>query len=817
MLPALLMHAVSSRADPRLPDRACVPPYDTFPFCSTDLSLEARVDDLIGRLRDEEIPPLLTAREGGGGSPGPPGNISRLGLPEYDWGVNCIHGVQTTCVKREDGTTACPTSFPNPNALGATFNESLWYKMGAAMGLELRALWLRGSQEASPWSGRPHAGLDCWSPNININRDPRWGRNQEVPSEDPHTNGRFGVAYTRGLQRGNDPRFLQAVVTLKHWDAYSLEDADGYTRHNFDARVSEYDLASTYMPAFRASVVEGRATGVMCSYNAVNGVPACASTKLNATLRGEWGFDGYVSSDTGAVSDIYKEHKYVADGPAAACAALRGGTDIDSGSVYHDHLLAGVAAGHCTMGDVRAALRRTLGLRFRLGLFDPINGQPYWHVPLDVVASDEHVRLNLDAARQSIVLLKNGDRAAPEPSAEARASRRASAVEGGATTVLPLARGVPTALIGPHVQAREALVGNYLGELCPSGFGDFSCVQSPAEAIGGLNGGNVVTAAGSAISAPIAGGVAAAVSAATASARVVLLLGIDGHVEGESNDRTSIDLPDAQRELAAAILELGKPTVIVLINGGSVAIAEEAPRADAIVEAFYPGYLGARAIAETLFGANPHCCGRMPYTIYKKDYVGQVKMGDMAMAPDAARGTPGRTYRYFTGTPIWPFGFGLGLTTFELLPANGAVGAFGGSRHRPPLQIAAADLAAWSLREASEALTFGATVCNNGGAPGDTVVFAYVELPSGHPSQEVRRLVRFQRIHLEPARRGQVAVTLSADAFAIADATGVLAVEPGEYTVRLTLGAADEASGGLARTVIVRGDRRVAVPPTAGL
>jgi beta-glucosidase-like glycosyl hydrolase len=245
----------------------------------------------------------------------------------------------------------CPTSFPNPNALGASFNKTAWKQMGQIIGLELRSLWLHGATEASSWSGRPHAGLDCWSPNININRDPRWGRNQEVPSEDPYLNGQFGTSYTVGLQKGKseDPRYIQAVVTLKHWDAYSLENSGGKTRHNFNAIVDNFTLADTYLPAFKETVTVGNALGVMCSYNSVNGVPTCASPFLNKVLRDTWKFDGYVTSDTGAVADIYKEHHYTKDGATASCAALKdGGCDIDSGSVYHGNLLAGVKAGATT-------------------------------------------------------------------------------------------------------------------------------------------------------------------------------------------------------------------------------------------------------------------------------------------------------------------------------------------------------------------------------------------------------------------------------------------------------------------------------------
>ena len=239
--------------------RACVAPHDKYPFCNPSLSMAARVDDLISRLKLEEKPYLLTARES------PKGNISRLGIPEYDWGGNCIHGVQSNCAP--DGR--CPTSFPDPNALGAAFNRSAWRSLGRVIGVEMRALWLQNVGEHHYPSNLPHFGLDCWSPNIGIVRDPRWGRNLETPSEDPLVCGTYGAEYSLGLQNGADKRFAQGITTLKHFDANSLEGHWGpkgtITRHTFDANISQYDLASTYLPAFKQAVQEGGALGVMCS------------------------------------------------------------------------------------------------------------------------------------------------------------------------------------------------------------------------------------------------------------------------------------------------------------------------------------------------------------------------------------------------------------------------------------------------------------------------------------------------------------------------------------------------------------------------
>lgn len=244
------------------------------------------------------------------------------------------------------GKTVCPSSFQNPVNFGATWNKTAFHTLGAIIATELRALWLLGATEENAWSGRPHAGLDCWSPNININRDPRWGRNQEVPSEDPLINGEFGKLYTKGLQEGEDSRYLKTIVTLKHWNAYSLEDSDGRTRHNFNAKISNFALQDTYWPAFKMSVMDGKAKGVMCSYNAVNGKPTCAHPLLAKVLRDEWKFDGYVTSDTGAIDDIYAKHHYAHNASAAVAVALRDGRcDMDSGAVYHDALLVAVRTG----------------------------------------------------------------------------------------------------------------------------------------------------------------------------------------------------------------------------------------------------------------------------------------------------------------------------------------------------------------------------------------------------------------------------------------------------------------------------------------
>ena len=432
-----------------LPPRACVPPHDKYPFCNMSLSLSDRVDDLIDRLTLEEKPFLLTARES------PRGNISRLGIPEYDWGANCMHGVQSRCTKEG----RCATSFPNPNALGATFNSSLWHDIGHIIGLELRALWLQNVGENHD-SNLPHLGLDCWSPNIGIVRDPRWGRALESPGEDPHINSVYGIQYTRGLQNNShlDGRYLQACSTLKHFVANSLEGIDHVlepTRHSVNAIISLYDLASTYLIPFRNTVEKAGAAGIMCSYNRVNGVPMCANEfLLSLTLRHQWKFRGYITSESGAIDDFSMFHNYTKYKNESVALALDAGCDVESASWPRNHpwstggnyikfVAELVKSGRLSEGALDRALRNALEIRFRLGLFDPIEHQPFWKISPSVVQSSDHVHTAKEATAQGMVLLKNN-----------------------ADRLLPLDGRSKIALLGPHVFDRHVMLGNYLGETC---------------------------------------------------------------------------------------------------------------------------------------------------------------------------------------------------------------------------------------------------------------------------------------------------------------------------------------------------------------
>ncbi|GMF17026.1 unnamed protein product [Phytophthora fragariaefolia] len=667
--------------------------------------------------------------------------MSSIGLPEYNWGANCVHGVQSTC------GTNCATSFPNPVNLGAIFDPQAVFDMAQVVGWELRALWLEGAREN--YAKGPHLGLDCWSPNININRDPRWGRNMETPSEDPLVNSKYGVAYTRGLQEGKDKRFLQAVVTLKHYAAYSYEHYDGIDRMAFNAEVSRYDFADTYLPAFRAAVVQGKAKGVMCSYNSVNGVPMCANEQLNTKLlRDALGFDGYITSDSGAIEGIYQQRHYTKSLCEAGRLAILSGTDVNSGSVYRKCLKELVSSGQLPEKAVDEAMRRTLKLRFELGLFDPIDDQPYWHATPSEVGTDKSKQLSLELTRKSIVLLQNHG------------------------NILPLSKGKKLAVIGPHAKAKRALLGNYLGQMCHGDYLEVGCVQTPLEAIMRANGAsNTVYAKGSGINDTSSVDFDAAEVAARGADAVVLFLGIDTSIEREAWDRENIDMPNIQMQLLKRVRRAGKPTVVVLFNGGVVGAEELILHTDGVLEAFYPGFFGAQAVSDILFGdAIPS--GKLPVTMYPSNYIQRVDMKSMSMTK-----YPGRSYRYYKEVPVFPFGWGLSYTKFTLaLDSENDT-----EKSSDPVVI---------TRDLDQTVTV--IVSNDGDLVGDEVVFAFFRPLSinatGNAALLNEQLFDYRRVSLRPTQYRKLSFRIQRSTFAMVDELGNQASFPGFYEVIITNG-----------------------------
>ena len=574
-------------------------------------------------------------------------------------GTNCIHGVQSRC------GSDCASLFPEPNCLGSTFNKTLISNISAAIGLELRALWLQGIGENHA-SNLPHLGLDCWSPTINIGRDPRWGRMYEIPSEDPYWNGVYGKYYTLGLQNGSsnskyyDPRYYQAITTLKHFDAYSMEDYGNVTRIQFNAVVSDYMFSDTYLPAFKMAIVEGGAKGIMCACNSINGVPGCANNfLLKQKLRDEWNFTGYITSDSNNIYNIWATHNYTKTLQEAVYVALNATCDIDSylgttlggisddygtSSAYQSQIVEMVNNNQINISYVDKALYNSLRLRFELGLFDPIQDQPYWKVPGSVVNSKEHQDLNLFAARSGMTLLKNDGDILPFPS---MANKK-------------------FAVIGPHYNASANLLlqGAYTGQVCRDN--TFKCVPGILNMIlKYVNDKDLTYSQGCDIDCTSTAGFQDAINTAKNADYVLLMMGIDRSIEGEGHDRTNISLPGYQQNLASEICKLGKPTVLVLINGGIVAIDELKYDCPSILEAWYPGFRGAEGVMGVIFGEyNPG--GKMAVTMYWSNYTTISNYTEY----DLTKGY-GKTYKYWNGVePLFTFGYGLSYTQFKFTKNN---------------------------------------------------------------------------------------------------------------------------------------------------
>ncbi|MFI5368062.1 MAG: glycoside hydrolase family 3 N-terminal domain-containing protein, partial [Spirochaetia bacterium] len=501
-----------------------------YPFQDPGLALEERVQDLVARLSLEEKVSQMAHESKA---------IVRLGIPAYNWWNEGLHGV---------GRAGVATVFPQAIGLAATFDPDLVHRIADATSDEARA---KHHEFTRQGYRRQYQGLTFWSPNVNIFRDPRWGRGQETYGEDPFLTGRMGVAFVKGLQ-GEDPKYLKLVATPKHFAVHSGPEA---LRHQFDARVSPKDMRETYLPAFRDCVVEGGAESVMAAYNRTNGEPCSGSTTLlSRILRGEWGFKGYVVSDCGAIDDFHAHHAITKTPEQSAAMAVRNGCDLECGHVYST-LVQACRQGLIAETEIDRALARLLRARFRLGMFDPAESVPYTKIPYDTVDSKGHRDLAREAARASIVLLKNQD------------------------GFLPLSNDLRCiAVIGPNADDREVLLGNYNGFPSVS----VTILEGIRRAVSAKT--RVLYARGSDVTrgpdSPWGDkpddGFGEAMAAAESADVVVMALGLNNRVEGEegsaasserSGDRVSIELPALQRQLFDAVAAKGKPIVLVLLSG----------------------------------------------------------------------------------------------------------------------------------------------------------------------------------------------------------------------------------------------------------
>jgi len=704
--------------------------------------------------------------------------MANVSIPRYNWLNEGIHGV---CGPREIGgfrDTGAATSWPNGCGLGATWHPELLNQVSRAIGIEAR-----GKHNGFVHTGNrvDQMGLTFYTPNMNLVKDPRWGRAQEVYSEDPYLSSRLTIAYVTGLQDGPDDSYLLAGACCKHYAAYDLDVlANGTDRTHFNAIVNVRNMWETFLPVFKACVVEAQSSSVMCSYNSINGVPTCGDPDLmNGILRDQWKWDGFVMSDYDAVANILYTHHYVSTELQATSLAMNSGCDQEGGGDMNANLVQAVQQGMVKESTINEAFRRLFRTRMRLGMLDPPTMVGYNYLVNDttVVQSPQHVQLARDTARESICLYKNNAQTLP----------------------LDVTKLTSIAVIGPHAPQTWLLLGNYNGyptkivsilegivnavnftnkrenrgrsgnctfeqdvdyfvygqsadvnvdtaqaccDACSQIFGctyftfyqggcyfkysEYGKTTSVGRVSGKCNNGPplgiVNYALGCAVAAcPDTSQFNAAIQAAKQSDVVILTLGLDETIESEGNDRTSLTLPGYQPQLLQAIRQAipNKPLIGVLIHGGSITLQNNVNNLDALIDAWYPGMEGGNAIADVLFGYyNP--AGRTAVTWYQ----------DISQLPDTANmdlyAENGRTYRYFKGEVLYPFGYGLSYTTFAYknLKVN-------------PL-----------IADPCTRISVEITVKNTGNYDGDEVVQLYINKTDATvPSPQIR-LAGFERIHL---------------------------------------------------------------------
>jgi beta-glucosidase len=687
-------------------------PQDTPAYKNTSLSFEQRVDDLVSRMTlEEKISQMMNDAAG----------IERLNIPPYDWWNEALHGV---------ARAGNATVFPQAIGLAATWNNDLMFQIADVISTEARAKHHEFVRKGE--RGR-YKGLTFWSPNINIFRDPRWGRGQETYGEDPYLTSRLGVAFVKGLQ-GNDPRYLKTVATPKHYAVHSGPEPE---RHSFDAQVRLRDLQETYLPAFRATIVEGGAQSVMCAYNRTNGEPCCTNKLLYDILRNQWGFNGFVVSDCGAIDDIYLRHKYLSTEAQASALAVKAGTDLTCGREYRS-LPQAIKEKLITEAEIDRSVKRLMLGRFRLGMFDPPERVPFTRIPITENDSEAHRKLSLQAARESIVLLKNSN------------------------NTLPLRKDLKTiAVIGPNANVLNVLLGNYFGQ--PSKY------TTPLEGIKTrvAQGTRFLYSQGTfapeVLPRPGAAEVLKqdALKTAAEADAVVMVMGITPAVEGEElevkvegfrgGDRIDLGLPAAQEDLLREIKGLGKPVVLVLLGGSALTVNWANENVDAILHAWYPGEEGGTAIADVIFG-DYSPAGRLPVTVYKS-------VTDLPAFTDY--NMQGRTYRFFKGEPLYPFGFGLSYTTFKY----------------DKLVLTSTSV------KAGDSLQISVEVQNLGTLSGDEVVQLYLTDVVASFPVPIRSLAAFKRVFLKPREKQTLIFTLGPDQMTVVDDDGKRLIEPGEFLV----------------------------------
>jgi beta-glucosidase len=848
-------------------------------YLNPGLPPEQRAADLVHRMTVEEKVTQLTNMSRA---------IPRLNIPFYDWWSESLHGVA------RNGTT----EFPEPVGLASTFDTEAIHKMAIAIGTEGRIVYVKGIREGHD---RTFEGLDFWAPNINIFRDPRWGRGQETYGEDPFLTARMGVAFVTGMQ-GDDPKYYRVISTPKH---YAVHSGPEPTRHTADVKISKHDELDTYLPAFRATVVEAKAGSVMCAYNSINGQPACVNEfLLQDQLRGKWDFQGYVVSDCEAVINIFRDHHFTKTQPEASALAVQRGMDnecLDAGKPSDDHdfkpYLEAYQKGFLKESEIDTALIRLYTARMKLGMFDPPEMVPYTKIDEKELDSPQHRAMARAVANEAIVLLKNDGTlplkqgalkiAVVGPLADQTRyllgnynggpTHTVSVLEGlkaefpdaqinfvpgtgflsnqGDLVPAPvfsttdgkpglqvefatgeIFRGNPTVLATRHASLvdlkaedipAEALgkrslrvewsgfltsneTGDYnIGVRYTGGFTRLAVDNKPVAMSWGSDGidvrmGRVHLERGKNVplkldcspnsAGPVVGQLIwskydprpspEAVAAAKEADVVIAVLGITSDLEGEEmpvseegfkgGDRTSIDLPKPEEDLLEAVTAAGKPVVLVLANGSALAVNWAREHANAILESWYAGEEGGAAIAETLSGKN-NPAGRLPVTFYT---------GIEQLPPFEDYTMKGRTYRYFEGKPLFPFGYGLSYTTFSysglILPKNAI--------------------------KAGDPLTAEVTVTDTGKLEGDEVAQLYLSFPNvaGAP---IRALRGFKRVHLKPGESQTVQFELRDRDLSMVSEAGEPIVAEGKYSVSVGGGQPNTEAPSVSGTFQVKGSK----------
>ncbi|CAA2993059.1 beta-xylosidase alpha-L-arabinofuranosidase 1-like [Olea europaea subsp. europaea] len=733
---------------------------DYFTYCDSSLSYGVRVKDLIDRMTlMEKVQQIGDTAYG----------VPRIGLAKYEWWSEALHGVSKVGQLNSkatffDDVVPGATSFPCPITTTASFNQTLWKTIGQVVSTEARAMYNLG-----------HAGLTFWSPNINVVRDPRWGRTLETPGEDPFVVGTYAANYVRGLQdiegleSTDDPnsRPVKVAACCKHYAAYDVDSWLGVDRTTYDALVTEQDMLETFQKPFEMCVKEGDVMSVMCSFNRINGIPACADQKLlKDTLRGEWDLHGYIVSDCDSIEVMVDNQKWLHDEPEDAVSqAMKAGLDLDCGNYYTNYADKAVMQGKISEKDIDEALKNLYIVLMRLGFFD--GSSKYESLGKQDVCSDENIELATQAAREGMVLLKNLNGTLPLNTDEIKT----------------------IAVVGPHANATTAMIGNYEGIPCKytspiDGFSKYAEVQYA------MGCGDIMCKNASLIF--------PAMQAAKNADATVIVAGIDLSIEAESRDRLDLRVPGFQAQLITQVAQVAKgPVILVIMSGGGVDIsfARDSDNVKGIVWAGYPGEEGGQAIADVIFGKyNPG--GRLPLTWHEGSYADMLPMTSMSLRPVDSLGYPGRTYKFFNGSTVFPFGSGLSYTTFaySLTSAdknlNIQLNKFQHCRDlnytddtfKPPCPA----ILTSDLQCDDNNLEFEVKVTNNGTVDGSEVVMVYWVPPKGIVEGPIKQVIGFQKVFLPAGGSQKVKFQLNAcKSFGLVNYRGYHLLPSGGHSVMI--------------------------------